>query len=295
MPSTYAVLGYSPHTVLLGRGFPPRLPHGELHFIWHFIITLFITFFLTFPQRGVRLPIEIDPEAEEVFQSTHPLRGVTLQNLAQLKALFEFQSTHPSRGATLAAHSGSDGVLISIHAPLAGCDAHLVALALVCGISIHAPLAGCDANAQGVYTDIAISIHAPLAGCDFAQRVPVLEEQIISIHAPLAGCDRESIFIRSGRSNFNPRTPCGVRPLSLTAGTGTDAFQSTHPLRGATKPATLLPENIKISIHAPLAGCDQNNSALCGKIHISIHAPLAGCDSKNTQIPLCTFVTKGSS
>lgn len=28
---------------------------------------------------------------------------------------------------------------------------------------------------------------------------------------------------------------------------------------------------------------------------ISIHAPLAGCDSKNTQIPLCTFVTKGSS
>lgn len=77
VPSTYAVLGYSPHTALLGLGFPPRLPHGELHFIWHFIITLFITFFLTFPQRGVRLPIEIDPEAEEVFQSTHPLRGAT--------------------------------------------------------------------------------------------------------------------------------------------------------------------------------------------------------------------------
>ena len=103
MPSTYAVLGYSPHTALLGLGFPPRPPHGELHFIWHFIITLFITlfitFFLTFPQRGVRLPIEIDPEAEEVFQSTHPLRGATVN---PYKLIFVFG--------------------ISIHAPLAGCD-----------------------------------------------------------------------------------------------------------------------------------------------------------------------------
>lgn len=51
-----------------------------------------------------------------------------------------------------------------------------------------------------------------------------------------------------------------------------------------------------ISIHAPLAGCDDKH--LNKEAHtntISIHAPLTGCDSKNTQIPLCTFVTKGSS
>ena len=33
-----------------------------------------------------------------------------------------------------------------------------------------------------------------------------------------------------------------------------------------------------ISIHAPLAGCDQMRDTSSIKIHISIHAPLAGCD-----------------
>ena len=35
----------------------------------------------------------------------------------------------------------------------------------------------------------------------------------------------------------------------------------------------------KISIHAPLAGCDWDLADLSLRLHISIHAPLAGCDS----------------
>ena len=35
----------------------------------------------------------------------------------------------------------------------------------------------------------------------------------------------------------------------------------------------------RISIHAPLAGCDSNHAVIRGKPWISIHAPLAGCDS----------------
>ena len=34
-----------------------------------------------------------------------------------------------------------------------------------------------------------------------------------------------------------------------------------------------------ISIHAPLAGCDDNGVALDIPMVISIHAPLAGCDA----------------
>ena len=34
----------------------------------------------------------------------------------------------------------------------------------------------------------------------------------------------------------------------------------------------------KISIHAPLAGCDVAEPLLVGSALISIHAPLAGCD-----------------
>ena len=60
----------------------------------------------------------------------------------------------------------------------------------------------------------------------------------------------------SGQKYFNPRTPCGVRrPL--------DDLSKYHQ---------------RISIHAPLAGCDVSVKRYITKIQISIHAPLAGCD-----------------
>ena len=126
----------------------------------------------------------------------------------------------------------------------------------------------------------------------------------ISIHAPLAGCDDKPNEDPKGRSNFNPRTPCGVRRqisvrdfgvvyISIHAPlAGCDkladsivndmktTFQSTHPLRGATYPLRPRLRRKIISIHAPLAGCDLLGfSWLVGKPIISIHAPLAGCDA----------------
>ena len=106
----------------------------------------------------------------------------------------------------------------------------------------------------------------------------------ISIHAPLAGCDR-----------------IPIRGLSCP-----QAFQSTHPLRGATRERIRLYRVFGISIHAPLAGCDWNMcqtstqnkgfqsthplrgatryaACLNDPLDISIHAPLAGCD-------LCRFL-----
>ena len=41
---------------------------------------------------------------------------------------------------------------------------------------------------------------------------------------------------------------------------------------------------IRISIHAPLAGCDEEIPAGSTIEFISIHAPLAGCDSKIAEI-----------
>ena len=61
---------------------------------------------------------------------------------------------------------------------------------------------------------------------------------------------------RTGRGNFNPRTPCGVRPRHCRAETRKRLFQSTHPLRGATREDALFAIRKAISIHAPLAGCD---------------------------------------
>ena len=57
-------------------------------------------------------------------------------------------------------------------------------------------------------------------------------------------------------------------------------FQSTHPLRGATSGQLIKIAALHISIHAPLAGCDNRERIrLYGVFGISIHAPLAGCDS----------------
>ena len=60
-------------------------------------------------------------------------------------------------------------------------------------------------------------------------------DKAISIHAPHAGCDLRPVPPRRGRRDFNPRTPCGVRRLTLSTTLGELLFQSTHPMRGATR------------------------------------------------------------
>ena len=62
-----------------------------------------------------------------------------------------------------------------------------------------------------------------------------ITNQTISIHAPHAGCDYRLWVHNLQNCNFNPRTPCGVRPP--------DCF--------------LRPMLPCISIHAPHAGCDR--------------------------------------
>ena len=75
---------------------------------------------------------------------------------------------------------------------------------------------------------------------------------------PLRGATCRSCRGLCDAKNFNPRTPCGVRPQFLIHIGGF----------------------LEISIHAPLAGCDLVHSKhKFGLPGISIHAPLAGCDS----------------
>ena len=191
------------------------------------------------------------------FQSTHPLRGATWDEQI-LTYMLVFQSTHPLRGATPLIKKANSGDIISIHAPLAGCDQapHPKARRssdfnprTPCGVrlclpscidqgskfqSTH-PLRGATDRIKDKARIIIISIHAPLAGCDYAALGLSAEEFVISIHAPLAGCDGAEIRPRATASefqsthplrgatatstrsasmpgNFNPRTPCGVRP-----------------------------------------------------------------------------------
>ena len=170
-------------------------------------------------------------------------------------------------------------VAISIHAPLAGCDALASFASSRCARfqSTH-PLRGATPDSRVLNLIYRISIHAPLAGCDPMPKHPAVNSHnfnprtpcgvrlpaqgrrvpaaAISIHAPLAGCDCAICSFLTQASYFNPRTPCGVRPSMADGQKKPQRFQSTHPLRGATAPSRRSRSQRPISIHAPLAGCD---------------------------------------
>ncbi len=167
-----------------------------------------------------------------------------------------FQSTHPLRGATR--RSGGDRVL-----PL---------------ISIHAPLAGCDLQArQGLP---AFRDFNPRTPCGVRRDMVIgyITSLPISIHAPLAGCDHYAHTGSAWPWNFNPRTPCGVRRAEIKKYVQVEEFQSTHPLRGASAILLLYSYPLCISIHAPLAGCDSElalSGCCCCCVFQSTH-PLRG-------------------
>ena len=101
----------------------------------------------------------------------------------------------------------------------------------------------------------------------------------VSIHALLAECDVHFQAVNAFPIGFNPRTPCGVRPVSMMVSTlpvrgfnprtpcgvrlylaiseNKDiVFQSTHSLRSATAHIMGAAVPDAVSIHALLAECD---------------------------------------
>ena len=162
--------------------------------------------------------------------------------------------------------NNNDLSYISIHAPLAGSDQSPSELPDAQAISIHAPLAGSDATSSKT------SNTRP----NFNPRSPCGERRAatcwrvmpitISIHAPLAGSDDDGAETPGAVGDFNPRSPCGERllewfdsavPILISIHAplaGRDdwkgltarcrfLFQSTLPLRGATKNSKSLIES----------------------------------------------------
>ena len=125
-------------------------------------------------------------------------------------------------------------------------------------ISIHAPRVGCDGRdhypARRLHH---ISIHAPRVGCDIAIHNALKALDGISIHAPRVGCDVVGSTSCSNALYFNPRTPCGVRPV---AAMGTDIqdnnFNPRTPCGVRRRRCLQSDQRRRISIHAPRVGCD---------------------------------------
>ena len=71
-------------------------------------------------------------------------------------------------------------------------------------------------------------------GCDPDMEMIITCQSFISIHAPLTGCDAINSEAETILSDFNPRTPYGMRLLYTRDSFTFFVFQSTHPLRDAT-------------------------------------------------------------
>ena len=150
------------------------------------------------------------------------------------------------------------GIGISIHASHAGRDA-LVSVIFDCiiFISIHASHAGRDQFGNNDPIAIDISIHASHAGRDyitglivagvfkFQSTRPMRDATsasgavaLLIYFNPRVPCGTRlaySLSCRCYHIHFNPRVPCGTRQRRAWAHLSRLIFQSTRPMRDATK------------------------------------------------------------
>ena len=139
------------------------------------------------------------------------------------------------RGATVGDQVRPQSELISIHAPLAGCDIDdLIPYANNAKFQSTHPSRGAT---RAIWIPHSWRKYFnPRAPCGARQRQhdALLRQPLISIHAPHAGRDAET----------------------ATVWVKYTKFQSTRPMRGATAKRPIGSRIARISIHAPHAGRD---------------------------------------
>ena len=256
--------------------FNPRSPYGERPALLDALSSLW-PFQSTLPLRGATWTQTCTRRLSTYFNPRSPY-GERRTARDGINDITTFQSTLPLRGATSASrHRGPQS-----------------------RISIHAPPTGSDGERPG-------PLHKSTY---FNPRSPYGERPgggpahdrgaVISIHAPPTGSDLHRLRTSMGHRNFNPRSPYGERPFPKRRSQPILRFQSTLPLRGATRiPDSLrwhhlfqstLPlrgaTGISDSFHIhivfqstlPLRGATRAAAADRLDLCISIHAPPTGSD-----------------
>ena len=128
--------------------------------------------------------------------------------------------------------------VVSIHAARVGRDVLQIRRLDLLSVSIHAARVGRDVPRQGCPCSIIVSIHAARVGRDLhAQRGDA--RLAVSIHAARVGRDLAKCTSARCSQGFNPRGPCGPRPVIRTDEPERVAFQSTRPVWAATSTSLL--------------------------------------------------------
>ena len=191
-----------------------------------------------------------------------------------------FQSTHPSWGATLSSFwRVSDEFYFNPRTHRGVRHQELVTETITNNISIHAPIVGCDTISSYIATGTILfqSTHPSWGATRVKIFLLIWTQKFQSTH-PSWGATFSVLRLLNCPRNFNPRTHRGVRLIEFLTCFWRVLFQSTHPSWGATVVMNRSLAVSKISIHAPIVGCDFCNIILPQYVMISIHAPIVGCD-----------------
>ena len=127
-------------------------------------------------------------------------------------------------------------------------------------------------------------------------------DRIFQPTRPLRGATRSDRQTTRRCADFNPRAPCGARPMvgqlsmivlkfqptrplrgatvAVAAGVVPPVFQPTRPLRGATGRIAWIHQPVRISTHAPLAGRDSTTSTCSGSMSFQPTRPLRGATAR---------------
>ena len=139
----------------------------------------------------------------------------------------------------------------------------------------------------------------PMRGATFCRRVIHVCKQFQSTR-PMRGATVRRSGGSRGTRRFNPRAPCGARPISASASMPPQVFQSTRPMRGATffkrinffrllfqstrpmRGATDISKNPRrmkeFQSTRPMRGATSRSAVSLACVLVSIHAPHAGRD-----------------
>ncbi len=141
------------------------------------------------------------------------MRGATAGDLQDMRILFHFN-------------------------PRAPCGARRDEVVAICEsgrISIHAPHAGRDTDSLPTVLEKGeFQSTRPMRGATRCNLRQLEQREHFNPRAP-CGARRMTDAFTCRRSYFNPRAPCGARPAARRRDLSRGRFQSTRPMRGATR------------------------------------------------------------
>ena len=127
------------------------------------------------------------------------------------------------------------------------------------------PARGATERGRALSVAVGISIHAPREGCDPRMVRSASQLSLFQSTHPARGATRPPRSGGPGRSDFNPRTPRGVRRAAPGCNSCCSVNFNPRTPRGVRPPRWYNPPHRPvISIHAPREGCDDaTHHVLC--------------------------------